>query len=150
MPTAIAVAPVVPSSRLRTTSSPFIGRWPEGPEGLSAALSPGPVETSGGVPLEVGRNKFVAGLAQCAGHASSLSEQARYVHLVDLDPRDIAMVADPNLREPERLQRRLCGFDLAQRRHCHRRTVRNSRRQTGKGRLVPVRETKRARRRADL
>ena len=60
------------------------------------------------------------------------------------------MVPNADLRESHSLHRRLRGLDLAQRPDRDRRPVRDARRKAGEGWLVPVGQTKRARRGPDL
>src|SRR6266852_574733 len=128
MPTATDVAPVVPSSRLRTTrrSATLAGRLP------------GPVQTAGRVALEVERDEFVAGRPQRADDAFALGDQARDLSGLDLDARDLAVVADPHMPKTERLVRGLGRLDLPQRLDRDLGAMRDARGEAGEGRLVPV------------
>src|SRR4029077_6724401 len=105
MPTATDVAPVVPSSRLRTTrrSAPFGRRFP------------GPVQPAGRVALEVEGDELVAGRPQGLDDPFALRHHARDLGRLDLDSCDLAMMPHAHLSEPERLDGGFRPFDLAQR-----------------------------------
>src|SRR5258708_23706731 len=140
MPTATDVAPVVPSSRLRTTRR-------------SATLScrfPGPVQAAGRVALEVERDELVAGRPQGLDDLFAFRDQARDLVRLHLDSRYVAVMANAYLLEPERFDGGLGRFDLTQHFDRDLCAVRDARRQAGKRRFVPVGESELARRGADL
>src|ERR1700694_5025284 len=125
MPTATDVAPVVPSSRLRTTrrSATLAGRV--------AGRLPSPVQAAGRIALEVERDEPIAGG-------------------LDSDARDVTVMANAHLLEPEGFDRGLGRFDLAQRSNRDLGAVWDARRQACERRLVPVGQSELAGRGADL
>src|SRR5260370_25028809 len=132
----MAVAPVVPSSRLRMTSV--------------TSRVPGAVKTSGRVTLEVRGHDLVARVPNGRRHLLALIDESRDLPRLDLDPGDLAMVPHAHLPESHRFQRILSCLDLPQHGHSDRRAVRYTRRQARKRWLVPVGQTERARNGADL
>src|SRR5258708_33654714 len=88
---------------------------------------PGPVETSGRVSLEVGGDELVTGCSYSPRHRLALGDESRYVFGLDLDARDVVMVADPYLPEAQRFERGLGGLDLAERLDGYARAVGNPR-----------------------
>src|SRR4029077_16877074 len=81
--------------------------------GLVARL-PGSVQAACRVTLEVERDELVAGVAHEPRDAIALPHQTLDFGRLDLDPRDVSMVADTHLRETKRLEGGLRGLDLAQ------------------------------------
>src|SRR3989442_6937726 len=140
MPTAMDVAPVVPSSRLRTTwrSATLGGRFP------------GPVQVAGRVALEVERDEPIAGRPQRLDDLFAFRHQARDLARLDLYPCYVAVMANAHLLEPEGFDRGLGRFDLTQRCDRDLGAVRDARRETGERGLVPVGQSELACRRANL
>src|SRR5712691_904835 len=138
IPTATEVAPVVPSSRLRTTR-----RW-------LAVRFPGPVQAPARVALEVERHEPVAGRLQGADDSVAFRHKARDLRGLDLDARNVAVMADPHLPEPEGFDRGFGRLDLAQSFDSHLGPMWDSRREAGERRLVPIGQAEAARGGADL
>src|SRR5712664_742283 len=131
IPTATDVAPVVPSSRLRTTrrSATLGGRLL------------GPDQTAGRIALEVERDEFVARRPQRIDHSLTFRHQARDLGRLDLDSCDVTVMANAYLLEPEALDCGLGRFDLTQRSDRDLCTVRDARREACERCLVPVWES---------
>src|ERR1700687_3174367 len=140
MPTATDVAPVVPSSRLRTTrrSATLAGRLPS------------PFQAAGRIALEVERDEPIAGGLQRLDDPLALRHQARDLGGLDFDSRDVTVMANAHLLEPEGFDRGLGRFDLAQRSNRDLGAVWDARRQACERRLVPVGQSELAGRGADL
>src|SRR3954468_387292 len=86
----------------------------------------GGVQVAGPEPLEVERDVAVAGAVH--GGDDVVASRQRGVELVDgeLETGEVAVVAHPQLAEPECAQRRLGGGDLGQDGERHRRAVRDA------------------------
>src|SRR5258708_30336838 len=140
MPTATDVAPVVPSSRLRTTrrSATLRGRLP------------GPVQAAGRIALEVERDELVACRPQRLDDLFAFRDQARDLGRLALYSRDVAVIANADLLEPEGFDGGLGRFDLAQPSDGDFGAVRDARREARERGLVPVGQSELARRGADL
>src|SRR5260370_35611000 len=122
MPTATDVAPVVPSSRLRTTrrSATLGGRFP------------GPVQTAGRIALEVERDEFVARRPQRIDHSFAFRHQTGDLDRLDLDSCHVTVMANPYLLEPEAFDGGLGRFDLTRRSDRDRRAGADRRREASK------------------
>src|SRR6266849_10714938 len=92
IPTATDVAPVVPSSRLRTTRRSV---------NLYGCGFPGAVQAAARVALEVERVELVAGGAQRVYNLLAIRNEARDLRGLDLDACDVAVMAHPHLSESE-------------------------------------------------
>src|SRR5919197_1012261 len=77
-------------------------------------------------------------------------ERTRHLFTRELDPRDRVVMSDAEHPEPERAQRLLGAFDGAQLLVGHLGMIRNPRRQTGRGGLVPGRQPGAVRQLADF
>src|SRR5207249_10868761 len=97
------------------------------PVGLSAALSPGAVQASCRVTLQVRRDELVPGLAYGHGHAFALVDQPRDLCAIDLDPGHVAVMTYTHLADTQRLECGLRRFDPAQRCHGDQHPVRDAR-----------------------
>src|SRR5205807_8040935 len=97
------------------------------PCGSALGGPPAAVEAAGRVALEVQRHELVAGPLQALYDRVAVGEERLHLLRLDLDPGDVAVVADPDLGEAERLHGRLRPLDAAQGLDRHRRPVRNSR-----------------------
>src|SRR5208282_380345 len=110
------------------------------------------IERAGAKALQIDRDESKADFFELAidGGANPGLEDARDPALLELQPRDLAMVAYARDCKAHRMQQLLTRRDLRKRLGCYLRAVRKARRQARRGGTIPGRQPHRARELANL